>query len=142
MHSMENKYFLQYENEIYFFIKISQHYFHLYQEHLEMMEQEDILLTILFGEFGGCIVDDFFEMNKEKRIKIFDYIETMMLSEDEYLNTATATGLVEAIISKAESKDKSNELLIEILTYCKEETMRYIVAWSRMLGIDMEEFMK
>lgn len=96
----------------------------------------------MFGEFRGCIVDDFFEMNKEKRIKIFDYIETMMLSEDEYLNTATATGLVEAIISKAESKDKSNELLIEILTYCKEETMRYIVAWSRMLGIDMEEFMK
>lgn len=135
MHSTESNSFLKYENEIYFFIKLSQKYFHVYQEHLEYYDQENPLFTVLFGFFGDIIVETFTETSEVEKKRIFGFVESMMNSHDEYLSTVTATGLVESIVINAENIDKTNVFLYEILSYCGNETKEYIKSWSEYQGI-------
>ncbi|MBP1680945.1 MAG: hypothetical protein H6Q35_1284 [Proteobacteria bacterium] len=135
MHSTETNDFLKYENEIYFFIKLSQKYFHVYQEHLEYYDDKNPLFNVLFGSFGNMVVSTFNETGEVEKKRIFGFIESMVNSHDEYLSTATATGLIESIVINAENIDKTNVLLYEILSYCGNETKEYIKSWSKYQGI-------
>ncbi len=133
MHSMEND-FIKYEEEIYFFIQISQSFFHAYQEHLEYIDQENYLLTLLFGRFGDVIIDEFYKIDKSKIIKIFEFIEYQINSADKYFAIIIATGLVESIVINAENKDKSKKLFLEVLKLCHKNTYLYIKEWSDIHG--------
>lgn len=135
MYSTESNSFLKYENEIYFFIKLSQKYFHVYQEHLEYYDHKNPLFNVLFGSFGGTIVKTFNKTSDVEKKRIFEFIESMVNSHDEYLSTATTTGLVESIVINAENIDTTNVLLYEILSYCGNETKEYIKSWSEYQGI-------
>lgn len=66
MHSMVND-FIKYEKEIYFFITLSQEYFHAYQEHLEYYEHDNPLFLILLSTFGDVIVSTFDKTSNEEK---------------------------------------------------------------------------
>ncbi|MBN2878924.1 MAG: hypothetical protein JXN65_04770 [Clostridia bacterium] len=133
---MENNDFIKYEDEIYFFIKISQSFFHVYQKHLEYADEKNSLFTILFGAFGDVIVDKFYNFDKLELKKIFYFIEENI--NDKYLGEIIATGLVESIVINAEKK-KHNNLFLEILDLCGEETYKYIKGWSSVQGIELNK---
>jgi uncharacterized protein (DUF433 family) len=59
-------------------------------------------ITILFGAFGDRIADDFDSYGVDTNREIFSLIEKAMESGDLLLTTAVATGLVEALVGRAE----------------------------------------
>lgn len=66
----------------------------------------------------------------------------MVTSDDEYISTATTTGLIESIVINAENLDKSYSLFNEILEYCGSSTRKYIKEWSAFQGIELHPRVK
>ncbi|MGL4860954.1 MAG: DUF7674 family protein [Enterobacteriaceae bacterium] len=80
----------------------------------------------LFGEVGRSIVQDVENMTQKQRGQIFQHIETGMLSDDDELATAVATGLVEGIVTETDSDES---LWIEIESYLGEKSREHAIAW-------------
>lgn len=59
-------------------------------------------LTILFGEIGARIADDFDSSEVGNARQIFALIESAMASNNEQLITAVATGLIEGLVSRVD----------------------------------------
>ena len=72
-----------------------------YQETIEYWAPEEPPFIIAFGDIGQCIGQAFDEMDSATRAAVFDKIETGMTSDDEQLDIAVATGLVEALVGHA-----------------------------------------
>ena len=136
MHLMENK-FLKYEAEIYFFISLSQKYFHSYYENLIYYKDDEPSLYILFIEFANILTEEFNFLELKQKENIFHYIEKMLISNDKYLSEATATGLLETMIIKAENIDKTNNLRTNILDFCLKNSLDYIKNWSKFQNINL-----
>lgn len=136
MHSMESNFF-KYENEIYFFVSLSQKYFHIFHENLVYYKDDEPSLYILFIEFADLFLEEFNSLDLNKKNNIFQHIENMLNSNDEYLSEATATGLLETIIIKAENIDNSNNLRNKILMLFYENSFKYIKQWSEFQGINL-----
>lgn len=135
MHYGDNNDFIRYEEEIYSFIQISKSFFHVYREHLECADAENQLLIFLFSAFGRIIVKDFDNLLDIDKIRLFQVIESMISSDDKFLSTITATGLLESIVINAENQDKSNKLFLKILKLCHKNTYLYIKEWSAIHDI-------
>jgi hypothetical protein len=72
-----------------------------YRETLDYWGPDEPPITILFGELGAQIVEDFDKVGTDVNQRTFQLIEAAMASGDDKLVTAVATGLIEAIVGKA-----------------------------------------
>jgi len=88
---------------------------------------KDIPITVLLAELGRAIMKNFDEFSREDRIYIFDVIERGMNSSDNTLNTAVATGLLEAISGQI-SKDPNLQKKVD--AQLGEASKKYLIDWS------------
>lgn len=102
---------------------------------MECADAENQLLIFLFSAFGRIIVKDFDNLLDIDKIRLFQVIESMISSDDKFLSTITATGLLESIVINAENQDKSNKLFLKILKLCHKNTYLYIKEWSAIHDI-------
>lgn len=63
-------------------------------------EPEEPPVTILFAELGRALAKYFNRL--EGKVKLFETIEGAMLSDNELLVTAVASGLIEAMVAEGE----------------------------------------
>lgn len=68
---------------------------------IEDWRPEDPPPTTLYAALGYQIVDDFLGYHSEARGRIFSLVEQAMESEDEDLGEVVATGLIEALVTRA-----------------------------------------
>ena len=78
-----------------------------HEETLEYWTPEEPPVTTLFAALGDRIADDFESTEPDVNSRIFALIESAMASGDQKLITAVATGLIEAMISRAAAKEGS-----------------------------------
>jgi hypothetical protein len=71
------------------------------EDTLSYWHPEEPPITTAFAEIGQSLADMFIKNTDEINIAIFSLIESGIVSEDEILGTAVATGLLEGIISRA-----------------------------------------
>lgn len=86
----------------------------------------DNLVTVLFGYFGHAIVKNYASFTNAEKQYIFSTIESGVSSSDKKLANAVATGLLEAIYSKA---NKTPMLWQRIDSNLLAESRSYILAW-------------
>lgn len=60
-------------------------------------------VVILFAEIGRAIAENFCYLDESQKVAIFKHIEEGMDSLNDELATAVATGLIEAIVTKADN---------------------------------------
>lgn len=72
----------------------------------EYWKPEEPPVTVLFGVLGAEIARQFNMLSEETKKAIFQHIEEGMATSDIFLTTAIATGLIEALVSKAEKQPK------------------------------------
>jgi hypothetical protein len=72
-----------------------------YQEVLDEWQPEKPPVTILFGALGYRIAEDFGTAGVDANSRIFSLVEEAMESGDQVLVTAVATGLIEALVTRA-----------------------------------------
>lgn len=82
--------------------------------------------TIIFTEIGRAIGARFSAFTAEEQRRLFVGIEEGMLSHDAALRTAMATGLVEALVAKA---DKSPDLWSDFEKLLGTTSMEHALAW-------------
>ncbi|MCG3680074.1 hypothetical protein [Aliarcobacter butzleri] len=136
MHLTGNN-FSKYETEIYFFILLSQKYFHIFHQNLILYKDDEPSLYILFIEFANILVEEFNYLEVKQKENIFKNIENMISSNDEYLSEVTATAILETIIIKAENIDNTNKLRNDILNLCGKNSLEYLKNWSKFQGINL-----
>ena len=72
-----------------------------YQEVLDEWRPEDPPVTTLFAALGDRIAEDFGSCGVDTNRRVFSLIEQAMESSDQTLVTAVATGLIEALVTRA-----------------------------------------
>ncbi|GLS05441.1 hypothetical protein GCM10007860_25940 [Chitiniphilus shinanonensis] len=87
---------------------------------------DDPPLTMLFSEVGEKIVDELFEVGWLNDQERFFLIEKAMNDADGYLKTAVATGLIEAMLSRASRYENG---LSEILKMLGQKSRKHADAW-------------
>lgn len=90
--------------------------------------EEEPPFTSLFSNIGTAIVHDFSTFDDAVRSEIFAHIELGMNSNDEYLATAVATGLVEALVN---ASDDNPELWNKIESCLGSESRSHALAWKK-----------
>jgi hypothetical protein len=91
---------------------------------------DDVPITLLFSNLGLAIADHYDELSREEQFLVFDVIERGMNAPNTVLSTAVATGLLEAISSRA-AKD---QVLAKMLgANLGEASRRYLIAWEQWL---------
>ena len=98
----------------------------VYRETLDYWSPDEPPLTTLFAALGDQIVLDFDRVKNEVNRAIFRQIESAMVSGDEQLITAVATGLIESIVAKASLE---MELRQQVLPMFGEQSHKHVVAW-------------
>lgn len=97
-----------------------------YQEVLEDWEPEEPPVTTLFAALGDRIAEDYVSTDIETNRCIFSLIEQAMESSDQYLVTAVATGLIEALVTSA---FRSEGLWNQIAPLLGPRTLRHAESW-------------
>ncbi|MNX58230.1 hypothetical protein D3C86_890640 [compost metagenome] len=87
----------------------------------------DIPITVLLAELGRAIVDELESFSLDERAYIFDVVEQGMNSSDAVLNTAVATGLLEAISSQI---SKNCDLERKVDSQLGTVSKKYLIDWS------------
>lgn len=96
-----------------------------YAEVNEYWEPDEPPLTSLFAALGEQIAEELDKGNEVKR-SVFDLIEHAMMSGDESLVIAVATGLIEAMVARAGSSEDAWECIAAGLG---EASRRHAEAW-------------
>lgn len=73
----------------------------VYQEVLGEWQPEEPPVTTLFAAIGDRIAEDFVSVSDDANRRMFSLIEQAMKSGDQRLVTAVATGLIEALVTRA-----------------------------------------
>lgn len=86
----------------------------------------DIPTTLLFASMGKKIVEHFDKCSTDDLLYIFDVIEGGMRENNDVLKTYVATGLLEALFSRA-----GNDILLweRIDAQLGEASRNYLIAW-------------
>jgi len=92
---------------------------------------DNIPITLLFSELGRAIVQSFDELSHDDRAYVFSVVEQGMKAADTALNTAVATGLLEAISAKT---FENPGLAEKIDVYLGEASKKYLIAWEQWLN--------
>lgn len=72
-----------------------------YREILDEWQPEEPPVTTLFAALGNRIAEDFDHAGIDANRRLFSLIEQAMVSSDQGLVTAVATGLIEALVTRA-----------------------------------------
>ncbi len=84
------------------------------------------LANPILGSIGQEIGENFDSFDEHQKQKIFWLMEKYMRLDDDELSTAVATGLIEALVHKAEEvKGRLNR----ILSYMGPESKKYADGW-------------
>jgi hypothetical protein len=83
-------------------------------------------LIIGYGGIGQAIAENLNSFSQETRNKIFADIECGMTNSDEAVATATATGLVEALVAVS---DKDPTLWLDLERMLGPESLKYAKNW-------------
>ena len=86
-----------------------------------------ILHIYLYSNIWRIIANNIFLFDDKKQIEIFSHIESGINSKDEYLATAVATGLIEALVSES---DNNTELWHIIENHLGIESKKHALAWK------------
>lgn len=86
-----------------------------HEEALEYWRPDEPPVTTLFAALGDRIADDFGSTESDVNSRIFALIESAMASGDQKLIIAVATGLIEAMITRAAAKEGSPQRLTQEL---------------------------
>lgn len=81
----------------------------------------------LYSNIGRIIANNVFLFDNKTQIEIFSHIESGINSDDEYLATAVATGLIEALVSES---DNNTELWHIIENHLGIESKKHALAWK------------
>lgn len=81
----------------------------------------------LYSNIGRIIANSVFLFDNKTQIEIFSHIESGINSDDEYLATAVATGLIEALVSES---DNNTELWHIIENHLGIESKKHALAWK------------
>ncbi|UXY15516.1 hypothetical protein N8I74_00430 [Chitiniphilus purpureus] len=117
---------MRYEGFIYSLIETSNAVRAAYQEVSCEWKPEDPPVTTLFAALGDQIVEDFGSTDLATNNRIFFLIEQGMESDDEGLVTAVATGLIEALATKAVSEE---DLWNRISKFLGPKSLQHANAW-------------
>lgn len=99
---------------------------HEYDEAIGDWHPEEPPATAMFGVFGLRIADDFRSTDVDTKRHLFSLIEQAMQSADEDLRTVVATGLIEALVNRAEL---TTGLWEEIVPFLGPRSRRHAEAW-------------
>ena len=88
---------------------------------------EGIPTTLLFASMGKKVAEYFDEFSLDDRLYIFNVIEDGMKTNNDALKTFVATGLLEALFSRA-----SGDVLLweRIDVQLGEVSRNYLIAWK------------
>ncbi|OCG76239.1 hypothetical protein A9G42_08345 [Gilliamella sp. Nev6-6] len=111
----------------YFFILSNEIEILLNEFEHEWGEDEDPPYIFLFSKVGKVIANNISYCDDKERLEIFSHIESGINSGDEYLSTAVATGLIEALVN---TSDGNPELWDRIEDYLGTESKKYALAWK------------
>ena len=87
---------------------------------------EEPPITVVFGEFGYQIAENFETTNAEASRQIFMLVESAMVSSNEGLVTAVATGLIEALATRA---SQSENLWQQIAPFLGPRSLSHAKYW-------------
>lgn len=76
-----------------------------YIETIKYWEPDEPPITTLFAALGRRIVEEFDKIDSVTNQRTFQLVESAMASGDCNLETAVATGLIEAVVGKAYLKE-------------------------------------
>ncbi|WP_330985920.1 MULTISPECIES: DUF7674 family protein [Enterobacterales] len=93
---------------------------------LEYWSPEEAPLILLFASIGKALANQFDELSDTERELLFQHVEDGMLSNDDDLATAVATGLVESIVNASNGND---ELWRRIEKKLGSESQKHAIAW-------------
>jgi hypothetical protein len=97
-----------------------------YQEALFEWRPEEPPVTTLFAALGDRIAEDFGRAGFDANRRIFSLIEQAMESSDQGLVTAVATGLIEALVTRAVRTD---HLWKEMASLLGPRSLHHAEAW-------------
>lgn len=97
------------------------------QEVLDYWQPDEPPMTVLFGELGKAVADEYENESDKIKKKWFRLIEDAMKSDDDELITVVATGLLEALVGRA----TKNGVWECIFTDLGEHSRRYADSWLR-----------
>jgi hypothetical protein len=97
-----------------------------YQEVLDEWRPEEPPVTTLFAALGDRIAEDFGGAGVDTNRRMFSLIEQAMESGDQGLVTAVATGLIEALVTRAV---RSESLWTEIAPLLGPRSLYHAEAW-------------
>lgn len=110
------------------FIELSDAMRSVYQETHDYWYPKEPPITVLFSEFGFRMVDDFYNNPQALNEKMFQQIELAMMSDNEQLGIAVATGLIESIVSDYAI---GKGVLEEMMSMFGLQSHKHAVAWMR-----------
>ncbi|MCU7784394.1 hypothetical protein [Lelliottia amnigena] len=93
---------------------------------LDYWAPEQAPLILLFSVIGKSLVNQFNMFNDADKAMLFQHIEDGMLSNDDDLATAVATGLVESLVNASDGND---ELWGKIVQNLGIESQKHAIAW-------------
>jgi hypothetical protein len=97
-----------------------------YQEVLNEWQPEEPPVTTLFAALGDRIAEDFGSAGVDANRRMFSLIEQAMESSDQRLVTAVATGLIEALVTRAV---RSEGLWEEMASLLGPRSRHHAEAW-------------
>lgn len=108
------------------FVEQSPRFQSKYRETLDYWAPDEPPSTILFGDLGQCVVEEFDSAGPSVNQRIFKLIEDGMASGEEQLATAVATGLIEAVVTYT---DKDENLWRRVSSMFGERSRKHADAW-------------
>ncbi|MBH5403174.1 hypothetical protein HZZ13_36080 [Bradyrhizobium sp. CNPSo 4010] len=97
-----------------------------YQKVLNEWGPEEPPITILFAALGDQIAEDFDRAGVDANRRVFSLIEQAMESDDKGLVTAVATGLIEALVTRAV---RTESLWKEMAPFLGPRSRHHAEAW-------------
>ena len=92
----------------------------------EYWEPDQPPVTIMFAAIGKELVRQFDNLQNEKKLAVFQFIEDGINSYDIKLKTAVATGLIEALVSES---TENEDLWLRIEQQLGGTSKHYALSW-------------
>ena len=109
------------------FTQRSEHIKNAVNRCVEYWLPEQAPLILLLTTIGKVLVKQLDALSDDEKTLLFQHIEDGMLSNEDELATAVATGLVESLVAASDSND---ELWRDIEQYLGSESNKHAIAWK------------
>lgn len=109
------------------FTQRSEHIKNAVNRCVEYWLPEEAPLILLFTTIGKALVKQLDALSDDEKTLLFQHIEDGMLSNEDELATAVATGLVESLVTASDGND---ELWKDIEQHLGSESNKHAIAWK------------